>query len=857
MNSSHLIIALCLFAFPLSLHSQYNSKVDYDKPGDWVTRTEADMNAEPHNAETEGTYYLLIDKQANIVNSEKYFRAAYRIITIDGLQQEADITVNFDPVYEQLVIHEAKIIRNGTEINKLNPVSVKVVQREQQMDRYLYDGNLTAIIHLSDLRIGDIVEYSYSKKGFNPVLDGHYSDELYFQYSVPYERGHFRVITPISKNLQIFYRNGEDPPTITKSGTEQSYSWNFNKMPAMRYEVNTPGWHDPSYRVLITDFKSWNDLNPWAMKHYELNNRKISKLKSKAGDYFKGENDQETALNVIRFVQDEVRYLGFEDGMHSHKPHEPLKVFEQRFGDCKDKSMLLCALLGCYNIEAYPVLVNSSLGEQVDSHMPAISSFNHLVTQVIAGGDTIFVDPTISNQGGTFNNIFFPEYGKGFVVNRNYGGMMDISQDCESKIEELKDFNLEAVGNGSGLIVQTTYTGGDADGMRQQLASNSLDMLQQNYLDFYSNHYPGIETEYPLKIDDNRDENILETTEYYHIPELWTLQNNDLNAEFFSAGLDPYVRIAKSNNRRKAPYQLSYPTSYQHNTIIRVPEPWNVEENKILIDQPEYKYFHQTTYANQEIKLYHEYQTLQSSVPVHKMETFVNDHERILNNLTFQLYHNKNFVASGSAVAAPPLVITILTLLAGIWLMIKAYRYDPEPETDIHISDSPKPLGGWLILFSIGIALSPVVLIYTIFIDDSFYNPAYWPNYMHSGNITYSVFISLQLIFNLILLLFSIVLAVLYFQRRSNVPRLVLIRMLGNLFVTMVIMAIGASVVPGIEYSKEELYDLSKLFIGAAIWVPYFLVSKRVKATFLNRLNPPKALASPPEQGILAGAKEV
>src|SRR5690554_4988611 len=190
----------------------------------------------------------------------------------------------------------------------------------------------------------------------------HFSTVMYFQYSVPYEYGYFRVISPTEKKIRMIYPNGEAQPSTSTIGNTTNI-WEFHKMAAVQYENNTPAWYSSDLKVMLTDFKSWDDLLPWTTKYYNLDTRQLQKLKSEVGDYFLAENKKATALNIIRFIQDEIRYLGFEDGMHSHQPHLPLQVFQQRFGDCKDKSMLLCALMACYNIEAYPVLVNTSLGE--------------------------------------------------------------------------------------------------------------------------------------------------------------------------------------------------------------------------------------------------------------------------------------------------------------------------------------------------------------------------------------------------------------------------------------------------------------------------------------------------------------
>ena len=50
---------------------------------------------------------------------------------------------------------------------------------------------------------------------------------------------------------------------------------------------------------------------------------------------------------AVNFVQNEIRYMGIETGKYSHKANSPEKVFKQRYGDCKDKSLLLASILKC------------------------------------------------------------------------------------------------------------------------------------------------------------------------------------------------------------------------------------------------------------------------------------------------------------------------------------------------------------------------------------------------------------------------------------------------------------------------------------------------------------------------------
>ncbi len=828
-----LLLCTCAVLGVSILNAQPNSDIRIAKPESWVVETEADFEAQPTDAEMEGIYYLLLERQTNIEKESKYFQCAYRIVSVDGLQENADISVNFDPSYEQVTFHEISIVREGNARNQLHPAAIKVVQKEQQMDRYLYDNSLTAIIHLKDLRVGDVVVYSFTRDGFNSVFNHHYSEQFYFQYSIPFEKGHFRVVSPKSKKLYFEYKNDAKRPTTSSSKDSWVFTWNFDKVDAISYPGNTPSWYIPNQMVEITDFKSWDEVNQWALQYYRIDLGEQAKLKTEVGDYFLGENREATALNIIRFVQDEVRYLGFEDGMHSHKPHPVRQVFKQRYGDCKDKSLLLCALMKCYEIDANPVLVNASLRHAVSDKSPAISAFDHVVAQIVMGGDTAYVDPTISNQGGRFGDVYFPTYQMGLVIHPENGGLKNISQSTLSKIEEESLFTIKKVGEGASLLVNTKYYGIDADITRQQLAGISTENLQESYLDFYANLYPTAVVEFPLKIQDDRKKNILHITEYYDIPQMWDTIENHIYADFYPMRLNEFTDIPSSVQRQQEPYQLNYPTHFIHNTVIRLPEPWNVTEDAFETTRDEYKYSRSLTYASNEVQLNHDYQTLESYVDGENMNQFVSDHQQIYNNLAFQLNYDLAYANLENAKATPAIVISIIAFLFGLWLMIKVYRFEPKSDLPVE-ANNQQPIGGWLVLFSIGVIFGPILLAIQIFIQDGFFDAENWVEYMQTGNIFYSLFISFQLFANIILLLFSVTFAILFFQRRSSVPKLVTLKYAANFLFLLFLMLFGIYFVEEVQFTERDWFDIVKVAIGGVIWIWYFSVSQRVSETFVS-----------------------
>jgi transglutaminase-like putative cysteine protease len=70
-------------------------------------------------------------------------------------------------------------------------------------------------------------------------------------------------------------------------------------------------------------------------------------------------------LRATLFVQDEVRYVAVEVGMSWRRATDAAPVFSPRFGDCKDKTALLVALLRAYGMTARPALVRPRWGRAI------------------------------------------------------------------------------------------------------------------------------------------------------------------------------------------------------------------------------------------------------------------------------------------------------------------------------------------------------------------------------------------------------------------------------------------------------------------------------------------------------------
>lgn len=117
------------------------------------------------------------------------------------------------------------------------------------------------------------------------------------------------------------------------------------------------------------------------------------------------QEDEQRVEVLSRFVQEKIRYVAVLVGEGGYAPSSPNEVLERRWGDCKDKAVLLVELLQASGIDAWPVLIHSGGTSRAASRFPTPEAFNHAV---VAWSDPRreteyrFVDPTLSFGGAAW-----------------------------------------------------------------------------------------------------------------------------------------------------------------------------------------------------------------------------------------------------------------------------------------------------------------------------------------------------------------------------------------------------------------------------------------------------------------------
>jgi hypothetical protein len=151
-----------------------------------------------------------------------------------------------------------------------------------------------------------------------------------------------------------------------------------------------------------------------------------------------------------------------------------------------------------------------------------------------------------------------------------------------------------------------------------------------------------------------------------------------------------------------------------------------------------------------------------------------------------------------------------------------------------------KGIGGWLILVVIGLLFSPVRISYFLVTNHwPIFRDGLWPVLTTPGTEAYHVLWAPLITFEIVGNLGSIALALVtlwFLVRKSRRTPVLAISWLMWSAAFVVIDFFAADLIPAVasQSDPDNIKELLRSIVGAAIWVPYFLVSKRVKATFIE-----------------------
>ena len=322
-----------------------------------------------------------------------------------GVEEMKMIQVPFSQ-YEKVKLLSAKYFRitkeGGREIR--DNIKVKYAEEKDFFVQGIFYNDLKVKQFASSLPLLDstLLEYSYEiiyedLKFLNRIY-AQQPGENVEQFSLQINRPDF-----VDAQVRSFNIGEEDLAPLSTAGSQISIQLNdltdqsgfYNNVPTNYYlphfVVVTNGyeWQGTRKTILgdVSDLYGWyhsliNELNP--------DKESIQSL----ADQISSNSAPEVQISQIyNWVQSNINYVAFEDGIAGFKPEEADQVAKLRYGDCKGMANLLVELLKAKGFDARRTWIGTRR-INYDYSLPSLVVDNHMICALKLKDKTYFLDAT-------------------------------------------------------------------------------------------------------------------------------------------------------------------------------------------------------------------------------------------------------------------------------------------------------------------------------------------------------------------------------------------------------------------------------------------------------------------------------
>jgi len=819
----------------------------------WVTPAADAPLAQAEPVEAGDSDYLLVDEQIRLsAITEQYSRYVERMVNQASVDRAAQISIEFDPAHARLLVHEVRVFRDGRAIDKLATARRSLLNRESNLDEALINGRVTLHLLLQDVRVGDVLDYAYTIERTDPFGERGYNNSFITQWATPVRQVRVRVLRPAERTLQILDHSKLPGPAVTRRGAWVETTWEGSGIAALPREDARPPWLIFYPRIELSEFADWNAVRRWSQPMYAIPPKKDAALQALIAELEAEPDESARLLRALRFVQDDIRYTGIEIGAGAYRPTPPGEVLARRFGDCKDKVLLLVTLLRALGVEAYPALVNSYLGRGVAERLPGPGAFDHVIAKVRWKNRDYWLDATASGQGGLFDTTLQSNFGHALVLDSSLEGLatMPVRQVRIPNNHVVETYDLrEGTRTSATLTVKTEFRDEEADVMRVRMRTQTASELGKQYLEYYRKTYPGIHELKPLALTDDRVANLFTLQETYQIDAPFQASTAGKRKFQLEAYLVSDRTGVPSQTDRTTPLGRRHPVNVQHEIVAYLPGQWTIDADEVKIADAAFEYHSTTGFTDGRLALDYQLRSTTDHVPVDDLRKFLVNLDKAHDDAYYTLTEGEDAVAgatqSSPGAASLPMVAAAigglgLGMWVAFWLAGLSWRLPPPAP------DAPEGLWGWMVLPMIGVVISPIGLannmrtwfqeVGTVATYEATAESLRWMLLLELGLLGVATSVSLITVW-------------LLFKRVRTFPFAFIALQLTVSSVLVMDLAIVLSIG---DSSAGEGHDGPKLMMRAvvtAIWITYVLVSQRVRATFVKAWNAEEGGASAPSAG--------
>lgn len=336
------------------------------------------------------------------------------------------------------------------------------------------------------------------------ILDPRYFTSIYFTEAYSTLQKEIKLVVPRWMKVEFKEMNFADAGIqkqveYNEKADADIYTYRVTGLKARKSEPQSPG---PSYvyphlLVLCKSadgkkgkqqyFNKVDDLYAWYQNLVTKIGNDPAAIKTKALEITKGATtDLDKIKTVYNWVQDNIRYIAFEDGIAGFKPEKAQEVLQRKYGDCKGMANLTSELLKSLGFDARLCWIGTN-HIAYDYTTPSMAVDNHMICAVNFGGKRYFLDATETYIGfdqyaeRIQNRQVLIENGSAFILDRIPASNYKQNLQYEKRTLQIEGADLKGK-------AEQRWTGESKEYLLTQIHGIKTEKLQDALLQYLSDN---------------------------------------------------------------------------------------------------------------------------------------------------------------------------------------------------------------------------------------------------------------------------------------------------------------------------------------------------------------------------------
>lgn len=441
-----------------------------------------------------------IDEARRITRTHRYI---YRIDSPKAIDGWDRTSVYWEPWHQERPVLKARVITADGKVFWLDPATLSDAPARQESGNVYTDTRYLGG-PIPGVAVGAIVEEFNERKDTSPLFAAGTVQRYVVGSRMVTAETRVVVDYPASLpvkvkvlNLPQLVQRREEAGGRIRLTFEQGYLEAFPATP----DLLPPDAFLRGY-IEFTTASSWKDVNESYFRSVDGKVRTADVAALVKETVQRGDPRDLVLRKLVARLHRDVRYTGIEFGEAAIIPQFPAETLRRRFGDCKDKSTLLVAMLRSAGIPAFLALVNTDSPE-IDPDLPGLGLFNHAIVYV-PGPPEQWIDATAEYE--TVGAIPASIRGKLALVIDGAGDhplRIPEAKSSDNVLAETRDFYLPAYG--PARVVETGQATGFIDEGYRAYFSGPDSKDRRDSLERYAKSVYLSDSFTGLKMGDGRD----------------------------------------------------------------------------------------------------------------------------------------------------------------------------------------------------------------------------------------------------------------------------------------------------------------------------------------------------------------